>query len=225
MFFIRVLFLLTVLSNIGIFLYARQNTPKKPVFKATDNGVQKLVLLNEIDTQSTIWESEKEKQSQNETVEKPFSQECFSLGPFPAQSQTLPVLDSLKSSVLKIRTRKIVSSQEAGVWVYLPPASTRELALENVRKLSDYSISDFYLVTGGNDENAISLGLYREQQNADARIQELQRYGFNAQKQTRIEQWPEFWLDFTVVADQVSVLPTPAELNIEAEINRVECNW
>ena len=225
MFFIRVLFLLTVLSNIGIFLYARQHTPKKPVFKATDNGVQKLVLLNEIDTQSTIWESEKEKQSQNETVEKPFSQECFSLGPFPAQSQTLPVLDSLKSSVLKIRTRKIVSSQEAGVWVYLPPANTRELALENVRKLSDYSISDFYLVTGGNDENAISLGLYREQQNADARVQELQSYGFNAQKQTRIEQWPEFWLDFTVVADQVSVLPTPAELNIEAELNRVECNW
>ncbi|MCB0501027.1 MAG: hypothetical protein KDC77_15620, partial [Cyclobacteriaceae bacterium] len=59
----------------------------------------------------------------------------------------------------------------------------------------------------------------------DARVQELQSYGFNAQKQTRIEQWPEFWLDFTVVADQVSVLPTPAELNIEAELNRVECNW
>ena len=81
------------------------------------------------------------------------------------------------------------------------------------------------MVTGGENENTLSLGLYRESSNADARLKELLSKGFNAEKQVRIEQWPEFWLDYTIASDQVINFINIDEINPDVKTNQVECNW
>lgn len=227
MIFIRFIFILTLFSNIGLYMYARQNTPKQERFIAVDSGVKKLMLLSELGEETTIWEGNEEVASTDEDVAKQevFNQECYSVGAFYSKSEIRPVLDGLKNHVLKIRTREITSSQEAGYWVFIPAKQSREEALNIGRDLSRNNVRDYYVVTGGENENTISLGLYREKQNADDRLIELQNKGFNPQKQVRIEQWPEFWLDYTIASDQVSSLLDINELNNNIETNKVECNW
>ena len=221
MLFIRFLFLLALLSNIGLYIYARQNVPKHKNFTAVDYGVKKLTLLSELDVENTIWEEQG-------TVENPeaiFNQECYSVGVFNAKSEIQPILDTLKNSVIKIRTRKVISTQEAGYWVFIPALKSRQEALSTGRKLSENSIEDYYVVTVGENENTISLGLYRDSINADARLQELLSRGFNAEKQIKVEQWPEFWLDYAVASDQRESLADISELNPDITTNQVECNW
>lgn len=221
MLFIRILFLLALLSNISLYIYARQNAPKQEKFIAVDSGAEKLTLLSELDVENTIWEE----QGTAESSEAIFNQECFSVGVFNSKSEIQPILDALKDNVIKIRTRKIISTQEAGYWVYIPALKSRQEALSTGRKLSDSEIEDYYVVTVGENENTISLGLYRDSINADARLQELLSQGFNAEKQIKVEQWPEFWLDYAVASDKRESLTDINILNPDVATNQVECNW
>jgi len=224
MLFIRLLFILAVLSNIGIYIYSRQHIPQKHRFVSVDAGVEKLVLLNELDDENTIWEDSKNNTDPQDSPEI-FNQECYTVGVFNSKSEIRPMLDALKEGVIKLRTRKVISSQEAGYWVFIPAKKSRKEALDISRRLTKLSIKDHYVVTGGENENTLSLGLYRDKQNADARLQEVISKGFNAEKQIRIEQWPEFWLDYAIASDQVEKLPNIKEINPDISANKVECNW
>ena len=222
MLLIRLLFIIALLSNIGLYIYDRQNTPKKVYFSAVDSGVQKLILLSELDVENTIWE---DTDKSDENSAEVFNQACYSVGKFNSKSEISPILDVLKNDVIKIRTRKVISTQEAGYWVYIPAMKSREEALNVGRQLSRLNIKDYYVVTGGENENTLSLGLYRESSNADARLVELISKGFNVEKQIRVEQWPEFWLDYAIASDQVESLVDISDLNPDIATNKVECNW
>lgn len=220
---VRLLFILALLANIGLYIYSRQNQPKQAHFTAVDAGVKKLILLSELDAENTVWEADKAivKNKPSES----FNQECYTVGVFNSKSETSPILDELKNEVIKIRTRKVTSSHEAGYWVLIPSSKTREKALSIARQLSEYQIKDYYVVTGGENENTISLGVYRDKKNADARLEELLTKGFNAEKQVRIEQWPEFWLDYAIASDRLDQLIDITTINPDIATNKVECNW
>ncbi len=220
MLLIRTLFMLAVLSNIGMFIYNRQHKPKQHNFYAVDKGIAKLVLLNELDEENTIWED-----TQDQTEQEIFNQECYSVGAFDSKSEIRPIVEEIKPHVIKLRTRKITSTQEAGYWVFIPKLKTRVAALDISRKLTQFQIKDHYVVTGGENENSVSLGLYRDEQNANARLQELIAKGFNAEKQVRVEQWPEFWLDYAIASDAKDKLPNINKNNPEIISNKVECSW
>ena len=220
MIFIRFLFVLVLMSNIGLYIYARQHTPKQHHFVAVDKGVDKLVLINELDEENTIWED-----SQEENAQEVFNQACYTVGAFNSKSEIRPLADKIKPFILKLRTRKIISTQEVGYWVFIPKLKNRVSALDMSRQLTQLNIKDHYVVTGGENENSVSLGLYRDEQNANMRLQELKNKGIDAKKQVRVEQWPEFWLDYTIASDVTQNLPNIKEINPDVNINRVECNW
>jgi hypothetical protein len=67
------------------------------------------------------------------------------------------------------------------------------------------------------------LGLYREPYNADNRIAELSKKGFQVSKEIRIEQWPEFWLDYSVTEAQAANLPNLKDTYPDISQNEVIC--
>ena len=101
--------------------------------------------------------------------------------------------------------------------------ASRSEALAKGRELAAAKVKDYYVVTAGNHENTVSLGLYREQFNADNRINELSRKGFDVQKEVRIEQWPEFWLDYRITQEQLALIPDFNENTPDASTNEVTC--
>ncbi|WP_154224182.1 hypothetical protein [Marinicella rhabdoformis] len=206
------------MSNIGFYVWSQKlSAPQNKSFTATDPGIIKLKLLSELPKAPIRTLEPAPKNTAATTV----NQICYSAGPFDSEASILATEELITPLVLKTSVRKLTTTQEAGYWVYLPAMPTRAEALAKGRELAAAKVKDYYVVTAGNHENTVSLGLYREQYNADNRITELTRKGFAVQKEVRIEQWPEFWLDYSITDEQLGALPELATDTISS--NEVSC--
>jgi hypothetical protein len=105
-------------------------------------------------------------------------------------------LNALTPYVSRIQYREAHATETRGYWVYLPATSSREQALAIARQLSAKGVRDYYVVTAGDQQNTISLGLFRDRGNAEKRRNEVAALGFVPDLVTRTEELPVYWLDF-----------------------------
>lgn len=199
----RYLFIALLLLNIGFFIWLeRFSAPPEKNFIAVDAGAKPLVLLSELnDPQANTTGSTSLKRTERTESLDLMNLRCFAAGPYEDEAAVLTVAETIKPQVLKSSIRRLTTTQEAGYWVYIPALPSRAEALKKGRELAAAYVKDYYVVTSGNNENSISLGLYREPFNADNRVNQLKQKGFAVEKETRLEQWPEFWLDFSLAED------------------------
>lgn len=194
--FVRALFLLLLALNLGgagWLVFA--NHPQVEAVAATDPGVARLELLAERDTANG---EQAELASAPESPADLANDQCRSLGPFPTQADTRSAMNALTPLSKRIRMREEHATQTRGYWVYLPAQATREQALTDARTLSAKGVRDYYVVTAGDQQNTISLGLFRDQGNAERRRAELAGLGFAPQTNARTEDLPAYWLDFAL---------------------------
>ncbi|MEO7935135.1 MAG: SPOR domain-containing protein [Dokdonella sp.] len=193
--FSRVLFLLLLALNIGgacwIAFAPHRVVAVRP---ATDPGVPKLVLLSERDGSSVA--AHASAPSAEGGVQASGTDICRSIGPFQTQSDMRATLNSLTPLVKRIQYRDESATQSRGFWVFLAAEKSREDALGVARKLSEKGIRDYYVVTAGEQLNTISLGLFREQANAERRKADIAAMGFNPQLIQRTEELPVYWIDY-----------------------------
>lgn len=123
---------------------------------------------------------------------------CLTLGPFETEADARAAAGRMQDAVLNREIRRSESEAEIGHWVYLPAMPTRERALEMARDLSEAGLRDYYVVTAGDQENTISLGLYGERANAEGRLASIREMGFEAEMRPRTESVPRYWLDIAV---------------------------
>ena len=126
---------------------------------------------------------------------------CLSIGPFDTPSALRRAVDVLGASVGKLQYREAQVQSSRGWRVYVPAAATRGDALAKARALAGQGIRDYYVVTAGPGENTVSLGLFREQQNAEARLAEVKALGIDAVMETASEDRPQWWLEIAVAAN------------------------
>jgi len=195
--FVRVLFLLLLALDIGAgcWLYF---APRAPLAEtpAADAGVAKLVLLSETDHGAPAVMPAPPKPASDSTRET-----CLSIGAFATQADVRAAVKALTPLVARIQFRETRVTEVRGYWVYLPAPGNRERALDIARQLSSKGISDYYVVTAGEQPNAISLGLFREQTNADKRLAEIRALGFKPETVQRSDEVPIYWIDYAQVGD------------------------
>jgi len=192
--FVRVLFILLLAANLGaaswlVFAPSTQAN-QAPV---NDPGVPKLVLLSERDRGD---EATAELAAPPESRADLRNDECHSIGTFPTQADVLAAINMLTPLTRRIQFREAHATQARGYWVYLPALQTREQALAAARQLSSKGVRDYYVVTAGDQQNTISLGLFRDQANAERRRAEIAGLGFTPQSIARTEELPVYWLDY-----------------------------
>lgn len=198
--FPRVLFLLLLALNIGgacWIAFAPKSAEPPPAI--TDPGVPALVLLSERDASAS--NAPAVDQSGAATSAASTSDVCQSIGPFQTQSDMRSSLNSLTPLVKRIQYRNENATQSRGFWVFLAAMKTREDALGVARRLSTQGVRDYYVVTAGEQLNTISLGLFREQANAERRKAEIAGMGFEPQLIQRTEELPVYWIDYARAAD------------------------
>ena len=159
--------MLLLATNLGLAAMARwQPARQQPLPPAADPGVAKLVLLAEREN------AQPEAQSA-ELAEAPATpaenarDACQSVGPFLTQSDLRRAMTALTPWVKRIRSRQVNLQQSRGWSVFLPAPASREEALDIARQLYARGVRDYYVVTAGEQQNTISLGLFRERGNAD----------------------------------------------------------
>lgn len=122
---------------------------------------------------------------------------CFSIGPFAEENVANKAMAFLQQQGMATELRTEWHNEFFGYWVYLPPFPNREAALAVTRELKLHGIDDFFIVLASAKQNAISLGVYRNHETALALQKRLQSMDFKAELEKRMQNRPEFWLDYT----------------------------
>jgi hypothetical protein len=193
--FARIVFLLLLALNIGVacwLYFAPQSSASQ--LPATDRGVPKLVLLSEQEHGGEA--NAAELATAPESPADLSNDSCTSIGPFGTQADMRGALNALTPLVSRIQYREAHATETRGYWVYLPAMASREQALTIARQLSAKGVRDYYVVTAGDQQNTISLGLFRDRGNAEKRRNEVATLGFTPELITRTEELPVYWVDF-----------------------------
>ena len=191
----RILFVLLFAANIGmgawLYVSPRADGPAPP---PADPGVAPLVLLSERDGTANAAELATAPVDPATAARD----RCLRIGPFPSQADLRRAMNALTPRVERLQFRETRTRQSRGFLVYLAAPATRTEALGVARELSARGVRDYYVVTAGNQQNSISLGLFRERANADRRRAEIAALGFAPEVTERVEDLPVYWLDVAV---------------------------
>lgn len=195
--FLRLLFVFLMTLNIavGAWLLLGQNDSLGR--SATDPGVPELHLLSE---QAPVVPAGANPAPVATSAASSRSYACMSLGPFATPLDLRTARNVLASQAVRLRARQEQTTELRGWWVHLPTSGSRAQALAEARKLEARHITDYFVVGSGDQQNTVSLGLFKDPANAHNRLDQVVAAGFPAKLTERTEQVPQYWLDL-VVAD------------------------
>ena len=202
--FLRLLFVLLIALNIAVGAWLVLGQDDAHGRSVTDPGVPMLHLLSEQSAPPAPAGSAPSvaapvPASSSSSAAAPQTR-CLAIGPFATPQDLRNARTALGGPGIRLRSRQEQTSEARGWWVYLPAPGTRAQALALARQLEGAHVGDYFVMSSGDQSNAISLGLFKDPANARKRRDEVAAAGFDPQIQERTEQVPEYWLDL-VVAD------------------------
>lgn len=135
-----------------------------------------------------------------ETAAKDDAPRCFRFGPFADAAFAEAAAAKLRDSVRKAAVRMIASGGK-GWTVWLPPLADRAAAQAMAQKIAATGEKDYYTVNDGAQANAIMLGRYGNEANAQRRLAELRDKGIEAQAQAPQDATSQSWVDVSAAPD------------------------
>ncbi|MCK9488112.1 MAG: SPOR domain-containing protein [Xanthomonadales bacterium] len=195
----RILVVALVVLNVAAALWNWLAVPASPAVSVPaviEPGVPPLILLAEQAAGTNLDAAElvaaPEPPAEDGAAAVP--QVCVEIGPFGNQSALREAELALAAIGSVQSVRETVERRSRGFWVHLPPATSRDQALTMARRLAEEGVDDYYVVTAGDSENTISLGLFRDRANAERRRREMVGRGYPAQLTDRVEEQVIHWL-------------------------------
>ncbi|WP_447933851.1 SPOR domain-containing protein [Stenotrophomonas lactitubi] len=104
---------------------------------------------------------------------------CLALGPFADRAAATAAQGRAGNLLIQVRLREQpAASGSARYRVLLPAAATRDDAQATVKRIVAAGLSDYYIISQGEETNAIALGQYRNREGAERRMAAVQAAGF-----------------------------------------------
>ena len=149
--------------------------------------------------------------------------ECYTIGPLENEDDisALGAWFSAQGSQATLRhdERREVTS----TWVFLPPLESREAAAARVREMQAANIDDIYVIPRGDMANAISLGLYSQNDTLQRRVSQLEDRGFTPSVLPRYRTATASWFDVTTSAAQPMTVGVLDQVFPDLIIRQVAC--
>ncbi|HMB58199.1 MAG TPA: SPOR domain-containing protein [Arenimonas sp.] len=208
---LRSLILLLVCMNLGVGawwgLHAAPIQARLPV---SDPGVATLTLLSESENRALPSSGSEEMVAPPDPLSA--TPVCLSIGPFATPADLRRAMNTLMPQVGRIQFREVAATSLRGYRVYLPASGSREQALKTARELASHGVTDYYVVTAGDQQNTVSLGIFHDLGNARKRHDEIAAFGYDATVEARTEQAQQWWVDVAAAEgfDWRRFLPDPA---------------
>lgn len=202
---LRAALLLLFCLNVGAALWWRWQPAAVPAALPAATSVPTLVLLDERPA------------LRQPRAAAPVAAHCLSLGPFRSADDLREAMHRLTPHAARIQLRELPGQRLLGYRVYLPPAASREQAQQHTRRLAAGGIRDYYLVSAGEQRNAISLGLFRDLGNAERRRDAVRALGFAPVLEPRSEDALLWWIDLEAAQsiDWAALLPGSGGISAE----------
>ena len=188
----RLLVLLLLLLNVGLFAYFNMGQlAPAPVSANKEINPEKLIVLNQqaLDAMpqkdaaiaSPISDATSIPQVTDSAVSTCYTWGNFTKTNLPAAQVVLARL-GLQSEV----KQEEVATDDSRFWVYYPPLKSAELAEKKAAEIKALGVEELYIVQDSQWRNAISFGLFQDEQLASSLLNDLQTKGVkNATKALR----------------------------------------
>lgn len=201
----RALIVVLIVLNLGVAAWWALRPAPRIVADTTLAGVPKLQLASERKSPPTVVApvatspATKTTPVPVEIAKQDAAPQCFRFGPFADAASAETAAGKLRASVRKVATRT-TSGGSKGWTVWLPPFADMTSAQAMALEIARAGIKDYYVVAEGAQANAIMLGRYGSEANAQRRIAELQGKGIEAQVQPSQDAASQSWLDVEAAA-------------------------
>lgn len=119
---------------------------------------------------------------------------CTVVGPWSVAADARRAAASLASYQAEAREFRV--QRDRLNWVYLPAAENREEALRALGELQSQGV-DSFVVSEGEDANAISLGYFSSPDSARGLQVRMQNAGYPAEVRETAREVSEYWLEIT----------------------------
>jgi len=223
----RALFLLLVLANLAAFAWWHYQSP-------ADAGLDRLPLARQIEPEKLqiVPSAELAKPPAKKLAPPPPATPAAAAAT-PAASAAAPVAclewgsftladapraeKLLEPLALGSRLAQRRTEETAGWWVFMPPQGSRQAALKKAAELKNLGIDEFFVVPDeGQYRWAVSLGVFRNEDAAQARLASLRTQGVrSARVGPREMVVPKLWL-------QVSAVDAASEARLKEIAARIE---
>jgi hypothetical protein len=121
---------------------------------------------------------------------------CRTLGYLATRSDAEIVSVNLRAMGLKPELQSETSNEQAGIWVLIPPQTSRRKAISIANSLEQDGVTDIWRFTSGELVHAISLGLFRNMERAEIRKREIESLGYEVAIQPRYRQQTKYLFYF-----------------------------
>ena len=129
----------------------------------------------------------------NKSVEAPVQPLCTLVGSFKRLLKAEYLVERLAALGLVAEVKNLVVASDSGYWLYLPPEVSRKEALRRLSELQGRGI-DSYVIPSGNLANGISLGMFSQQDRAQAMQKQIKKQGYQSQIVNVPREQKEIWV-------------------------------
>ena len=167
----RVLFLLLVLANVAFYAWSRYGGPgdAQPASRAREIEPEKLKVIAPGDLPPSAPST---KAGSTSTGSACLEWGSFTLAEAPRAEQALEPL------TLGARLTQRRADELAAWWVFIPAQGSRQAAVRKAAELKDLGVEELFIVPDeGEHRWAISLGVFRTEEAAQARLAALRSQG------------------------------------------------
>lgn len=194
------IFAALVLANLGLWMWAswyKQVPLEESRAPRATVAPEKMRLFNEPGVKLV---PRKQPPPANAELTASVAPACFHIGPFPDVDLVARAETRLNELPLTYSRRAEETRSVTGYLVYLPPLPSPKAAERKRQELTRLGFKDHALMQDEGMQNAISLGLFTVEANAESRVRELAAKKVQASIQPFPQTRKRYWLDVAVRA-------------------------
>jgi hypothetical protein len=224
----RSIFIVLLIANLGLFIHQFFIVGSKPAV------IQQQVSLREEGERLELLAEKKSgkviKKSKASTATDPAGSEseksldkdpmCTMIGPYEQLIRAEFLVEKLKALGMESVITPIERVEGSAFWVYLPPELSEQEALMRVIELQKKNIES-YIITKGELERGISFGQFADKVDAELRVDEIKKQGYEPQIKEIKKTISETWVTLSpAVAEKISDATWLDILSVEDGLER-----
>ena len=176
----RLLVWLLVLLNVGLLAYFNMDLiAPKPVVADRSIQPEKLKILSEKDLEAMhkVVASAPELVAQTSALVVQGSTSCYKWGNFTKTNLPAAQVVLVRLGLQSVINQEAGAEEDRRFWVYYPPLKSAELAQKKADEIRAMRVGELFIVQDSQWRNAISFGLFQDEQLATALLNDLQAKG------------------------------------------------
>ena len=174
----KLLVWLLVLLNVGLLVYFNLDViAPKPALADRSINPDKLKILSQAELDAIPKKMEPTIVEATPVAASGANSSCYIWGNFTKTNLPAAQVALVRLGLQSVVNQEQGANEDRRFWVYYPPLKSAELAQQKAAEIKQMGVDDLYIVQDSQWRNAISFGLFQDEQLASNLLSELQTKG------------------------------------------------